>query len=104
VRGGENISPGEIEDVLLLHDTVADAAAVGVPSRQWGEAVGAVVVRTPGSSATADELHDWVSQHLRSSRAPEVIVFRDELPYNDMGKLLRRVLKAELSELGNVEG
>ena len=104
IRGGENISPGEIEDVLLLHGAVADAAAVGVPSLQWGEAVGAVVVRAPGSSPTTDELRDWVSQHLRSSRAPEVIVFRDELPYNDMGKLLRRVLKAELATLGDVEG
>ena len=90
--------------MLLLHGAVAEAAAVGLPSRQWGEAVGAVVVRAPGSSPTADELRDWVAQHLRSSRAPEVIVFRDELPDNDMGKLLRRVLKAELAELGDVEG
>jgi acyl-CoA synthetase (AMP-forming)/AMP-acid ligase II len=104
IRGGENISPGEIEDVLLLHDAVGEAAAIGVPSRQWGEAVGAVIVRAPGSTATTDELRDWVSHHLRSSRAPEIIVFRDELPYNDMGKLLRRVLKAELAALGDVEG
>jgi acyl-CoA synthetase (AMP-forming)/AMP-acid ligase II len=75
-----------------------------VPSRQWGEAVGAVVVRAPGSTASAEELRDWVAQHLRSSRAPEVVVFRDELPYNDMGKLLRRILKAELADLGDVEG
>ena len=103
IRGGENISPGEIEDVLLQHEGVADAAAVGVPSRQWGEAVGAVVVRIPGTDVTSDELHDWVSRHLRSSRAPQVVVFRDELPYNDMGKLLRRVLKAELADLGDDE-
>ncbi len=103
IRGGENISPGEIEDVLLLHDAVAEAAAIGVPSRQWGEAVGAVIVAAPGTSPSADELRDWVAQHLRSSRAPEVVVFRDELPYNDMGKLLRRVLKTELTSLGDVE-
>ena len=104
IRGGENISPGEIEDVLLQHDGVAEAAAIGVPSRQWGEAVGAVVVRAAGSTASPEELRDWVAQHLRSSRAPEVVVFRDELPYNDMGKLLRRILKAELADLGDVEG
>jgi acyl-CoA synthetase (AMP-forming)/AMP-acid ligase II len=103
IRGGENISPGEIEDVLLQHDAVAEAAAIGMPSRQWGEAVGAVVVRAAGSEVSGDELRDWVAQHLRSSRAPEVVVFRDELPYNDMGKLLRRVLKAELASLGDVE-
>lgn len=103
IRGGENISPGEIEDVLLQHDGVADAAAIGVPSVQWGEAVGAVVVRAAGSTATPEELRDWVAHHLRTSRAPEVVVFRDELPYNDMGKLLRRVLKAEIASLGDVE-
>ena len=103
IRGGENISPGEIEDVLLQHDGVADAAAIGVPSVQWGEAVGAVVVRAAGSTATPEELRDWVAHHLRTSRAPELVVFRDELPYNDMGKLLRRVLKAEIASLGDVE-
>ena len=65
--------------------------------------MGAVVVRIPGTDVTSEELHDWVSRHLRSSRAPQVVVFRDELPYNDMGKLLRRVLKAELADLGDDE-
>jgi acyl-coenzyme A synthetase/AMP-(fatty) acid ligase len=52
---------------------------------------------------SVEELRDFVAGHLRSSRAPEHIIFRDELPYNDMGKLLRRVLKAELSHLGDTE-
>jgi cyclohexanecarboxylate-CoA ligase len=104
IRGGENISPGEIEDVLLTHPAVSDAAAIGVPSRQWGEAIGVVVVRAPGATASADELRDWVTQHLRSSRAPEHVEFRDELPYNDMGKLLRRVLRTELASLGDSAG
>ena len=75
-------------------------AAIGLPSRQWGETVGAVVVLSKQGKASEDELKDWVTTHLRSSRSPEYVVFRDELPYNDMGKLLRRVLKAELSHLG----
>jgi acyl-CoA synthetase (AMP-forming)/AMP-acid ligase II len=103
IRGGENISPGEIEDTLLAHPAVAEAAAIGLPSRQWGETIAAVVVRAPGAAVTADELHDWVTQHLRSSRTPETIEFRDELPYNDMGKLLRRVLKSELAHLGDAD-
>lgn len=101
IRGGENMSPGEIEDVLIEHPAVADAAAIGLPSIQWGEKVAAVIVRKQGSDVTDDQLRDWVAQHLRSSRAPEVIVFRDELPYNDMGKLLRRVLRQDLAHLGD---
>jgi acyl-CoA synthetase (AMP-forming)/AMP-acid ligase II len=100
IRGGENISPGEVEETLLAHPAVADVAAIGLPSRQWGETVGAVVVLGADAKVSEDELKDWVTTHLRSSRSPEHVVFRHELPYNDMGKLLRRVLKAELSHLG----
>jgi len=97
VRGGENISPGEIEDVLLEHDSVEDVAVIGIPSDQWGETIAAVVV----GSAAADDLQSLVTDRLRSSRSPDHIVFRDELPYNETGKLLRRVLRAELAELGD---
>ena len=61
----------------------------------------AVIVAKQGAAVTGEELRDWVTQHLRSSRSPEVIEFRDELPYNDMGKLLRRVLRLELAHLGD---
>ncbi|MEO8693111.1 MAG: class I adenylate-forming enzyme family protein [Acidimicrobiales bacterium] len=102
IRGGENMSPGEIEDVLVEHPLVADAAAIGIPDRQWGEKIVAVIVAKQGAQVTGEELRDWVTQHLRSSRSPEVIEFRDELPYNDMGKLLRRVLRLELAHLGDM--
>ncbi len=97
VRGGENMSPGEIEEVLLAHEAVTDAAVVGIPSEQWGEAVAAAVVLRPGREASEAELQEWVTRQLRSSRSPERIVFRAELPYNETGKLLRRVVRAELS-------
>ena len=93
VRGGENISPSEIEEVLLSHDAVIDAAAVAISSVEWGEAVGAVVVLKPDCSATVHELQQLVKARLRSSRVPEKILFLPELPYNETGKLLRRVLK-----------
>ena len=94
VRGGENISPGEIEDVLLDHPDVHDVAVIGVPSDQWGETIGAVVVGT----ANEDDLKAHVTERLRASRSPDTIMYREELPYNDTGKLLRRVLRAELAD------
>lgn len=96
VRGGENLSPGEIEDVLLSHEAVADAAVVGVPDVQWGEVVAAVVVLHGGVDADVEELQAFVRERLRSSRTPQSIEFWHELPYNETGKLLRRVVRAEL--------
>jgi len=97
VRGGENISPGEIEDVLLTHPAVADVAVVAVPDRQWGEAVGAVVVLRESAKAEAPELQSWVRERLRSSRVPAVVRFDTQLPYNETGKVLRRVLKQQFA-------
>ena len=109
VRGGENISPGEIEDVLQAHPSVADVAVLGVPDTEWGETVAAVVVLRPGpagagaSGAASDdgvdaaELQQWVRERLRSTKMPTVVEFRAELPYSPTGKLLRRVLRDELA-------
>jgi acyl-CoA synthetase (AMP-forming)/AMP-acid ligase II len=98
VRGGENISPGEIEDVLAEHPAICEACAVAIPSVQWGEAVGlAVVLRDTTASLTEAEVKDMVRARLRSSRVPEKILFVSDLPYNEMGKLLRRQVKAMLS-------
>ena len=97
VRGGENISPGEIEDVLIGHPAVADAAVVAVPDEQWGEGVGAAIVLKPGATATVAELQELVKRRLRSSRVPQTIVFREALPYNETGKVLRRVIRQEFA-------
>jgi fatty-acyl-CoA synthase len=96
VRGGENLSPGEIEDVLVTHPAVAEAGVIGIPDDEWGETVAAAVVLEPGAEAGVAELQDWVRERLRSSRTPAVVEFRDALPYNETGKLLRRVLRTEL--------
>jgi acyl-CoA synthetase (AMP-forming)/AMP-acid ligase II len=96
VRGGENMSPGEIERVLLDHPGVAEAAVVGLPDAQWGERVVAAVVRIDGAEVTEEELRGWVRSRLRSSRMPERISFVPRLPYNEMGKLLRRVVRSQL--------
>jgi acyl-CoA synthetase (AMP-forming)/AMP-acid ligase II len=99
VRGGENMSPGEIEDVLTTHPDVDDAAVFGVPHSEWGEMVVAAVVLAEGATVSEAELQDWVRRQLRSSKTPEHIVFREDLPYNELGKLLRRALKVELTEV-----
>jgi acyl-CoA synthetase (AMP-forming)/AMP-acid ligase II len=95
VRGGENISPGQIEDVLRSHPAVADVAIIGLPDREWGERVVAIVV--PQADANADALRQWVRERLRSTRTPEEIHFRASLPYSETGKLLRRILKQNFS-------
>ena len=96
VRGGENISPGEIEDVLRGHPSVADVAVLGLPCDTWGEKVAAAVVCRDGPG---DEvaLYAHVRARLRSTKTPEAWFFRAELPYSETGKLLRRALKAELA-------
>ncbi len=94
VRGGENISPGEIEDVLLTHPAIADAAAVAVPSVEWGEGIGIALTVRPGHEAPGeDEIKQLIRARLRSSRVPDRILVVDALPYNEMGKLLRREIK-----------
>jgi acyl-CoA synthetase (AMP-forming)/AMP-acid ligase II len=97
VRGGENISPGEIENALAEHPAVAEAAVVGVADPEWGERVEAVVVAAPGTLVLESELQEWVRERLRSTRVPAHIHEWTELPFNDTGKLLRRTLRDELN-------
>jgi acyl-CoA synthetase (AMP-forming)/AMP-acid ligase II len=98
VRGGENMSPGEIEDVLLTHPAVADACACAVPSVEWGEAVGVALVLRDGQQAPDEsEIKELIRARLRSSRVPDKVAIVSELPYNEMGKLLRREVKKILA-------
>jgi acyl-CoA synthetase (AMP-forming)/AMP-acid ligase II len=96
IRGGENIAPAEIEDVLIEHPTVAEAVVVGIPDDEWGQRIVAFVVPVAQESPDATELQAWVRNRLRSSRTPDVILFRDELPRTSTGKLLRRSLVQQL--------
>jgi long-chain acyl-CoA synthetase len=96
VRGGENISPGEIEDVVRTHPNVEDVAAVAVKDIEWGEAVGLVIVAS--SPIEDDEIIKLVRTKLRSSRVPSIIKYMDELPYNETGKLLRRVIRDNFAD------
>jgi acyl-CoA synthetase (AMP-forming)/AMP-acid ligase II len=97
IRGGENIAPAEIEDVLVEHPAVRDCVVVGPEDPEWGQIIVAVVVPAEGAAPDADELRAHVRAHLRGSRTPDRIVFRDELPTNATGKVLRRQLVDELT-------
>jgi len=97
IRGGENIAPAEIEDVLVEHPHVHDCAVVGAEDPEWGQIIVAVVVPAPGSTPDAEDLRSFVRGQLRGSRTPDKVVFRDELPTNATGKVLRRELVTELN-------
>lgn len=92
IRGGENIAPAEIEDVLVTCPGIVEAAVIGLPDTEWGQRLVAVVV---GEGEQAG-IRQWVADRLRSSKTPDTIVFRTELPKTETGKLLRRSLLAEL--------
>jgi len=94
ISGGMNIYPAEIEAVLEQHPEIYDAAVFGIPSQDWGEAVHATVVRSPGSSLTGEEITAFAREHLASYKVPRSVEFTDELPRTGSGKLLKRQLRA----------
>jgi acyl-CoA synthetase (AMP-forming)/AMP-acid ligase II len=97
IRGGENIAPAEIEEVLLAHPAVVEACVVGVADDTWGQRIVAAVVLGDQRSATEDELRDAVRSKLRSSKTPEQILFRDHLPHTETGKMLRRLVAEDIA-------
>ncbi|MCW2916725.1 MAG: lcfB11 [Actinomycetia bacterium] len=92
IRGGENIAPAEVEDALLRHAAVREAAVVGLPDEEWGERIAAFVVTHDGTEVDVETLRSWVRSLLRGSKTPDVVIFQDALPYTPTGKLLRREL------------
>jgi len=97
IKGGENIAPREIDEVLLRHPAVLDAAAVGIPDRHYGQEIMACVIVRQGRQCTKDELRDFCERELGRFKAPKVIRFVDELPRGPSGKVQRLKL-AELAE------
>ncbi|MDP6549612.1 MAG: AMP-binding protein, partial [Dehalococcoidia bacterium] len=96
-RGGEMVSPEEVEQVLMAHPQVADAAIIGVPDEEWGEEIRAVIVVRAGG-VTEEELERHCQQRLASFKRPRSVVFVDELPRNVMGKVLKRDLRAQYGQ------
>lgn len=98
IRGGENISPAEIEDVLAEHPDVREVAVVGADDPEWGQVIVAVVVPASGDEPDVEDLRAFVRGKLRGSRTPDRVVFRSELPTNATGKVLRRELVSQLND------
>jgi long-chain acyl-CoA synthetase len=96
IKGGENISPREIEDAFYDHPAIAEICVVGVPDDTYGENIVAVVALKPGEQATADELLAHAAQSITRFKLPCRIVFRDTLPRNPNGKIDRKVLRGEI--------
>jgi acyl-CoA synthetase (AMP-forming)/AMP-acid ligase II/carbon monoxide dehydrogenase subunit G len=92
VSGGENVFPQEVEDLLVRHEAVAEAAALGVEDKEFGQRLKAFVVLEDGKKASEDDLKGYVKQNLARYKVPREIVFLDELPRNATGKVLKREL------------
>ena len=98
IRGGENISPEEVENALYSHPAVEEAAVIGIPDPEWGQQPRAVVVLKKEKTATADELIEYCRERLASFKRPRSVVFVDELPRTSTGKVLKRTLREQYGQ------
>jgi acyl-CoA synthetase (AMP-forming)/AMP-acid ligase II len=97
IRGGENISPAEVEAVLHTHPAIEEAAIIGLPDVDWGEQVMAIVVPKADSPLRAEEVIDWCHQRLASFKKPAIVQFVSALPRNALGKVLRQELRQKFA-------
>jgi acyl-CoA synthetase (AMP-forming)/AMP-acid ligase II len=98
IRGGENIYPAEIEDIIHKYPGVAEAAVVGAPDPVYGENVVAYVVAREGTQLQDQDIINHVKQHTSSFKAPSKVYFTDELPKSPVGKILRRDLRDRIAK------
>ena len=99
VTGGENVYPAEVERVLFQHSRVKDAAGIGIKDKEWGERVIAVVVPGEGQRATEEEILSFCSERLAGYKRPRQVAFVEELPKNQLGKVLYKELRNRVDHL-----
>jgi long-chain acyl-CoA synthetase len=92
IRGGFNVYPREVEEVLMTHEAVSLAAVVGVPHESHGEEIKAFVILEEGASVTEDELREWAKEQMAGYKYPRIIQFAKDLPMTSTGKILKREL------------
>jgi fatty-acyl-CoA synthase len=93
ISGGENIYPAEVEDALLYHPGIAEAAVIGVPDDRWGEVGRAIVVTRPGAEADEEAILSFLGGRLARYKIPKSVVFTQELPKSGAGKILKPELR-----------
>jgi long-chain acyl-CoA synthetase len=93
IRGGFNVYPREVEEVLMTHPAVSLAAVVGVPDDQYGEEVKAFVIKAPGATESEADLVEWAREQMAAHKYPRQVEFRESLPMNATGKILKRELR-----------
>jgi acyl-CoA synthetase (AMP-forming)/AMP-acid ligase II len=98
IRGGENISPEEVENALYAHPAVEEVAVIGVTDPEWGQEPRAVVALKKGETATSEELMEFCRERLASFKRPRSVVFIDALPRTSTGKILKRVLREQYGQ------
>ncbi len=99
IRGGENIYPKEIEDFIYTYPKVQDVQVIGVPDKAYGEEIMACVIKKPGEDCTADEIKDYVREHMAKHKTPKYVVFVDSFPMNAAGKILKYKMRDDAKKL-----
>jgi long-chain acyl-CoA synthetase len=94
IRGGYNVYPREIEEILYQHPAVREAAVIGIPDPLYGQEVGAAVALTEGATATAEDLREYVRERVAAYKYPRHVWFLDELPKGPTGKILKRQIQS----------
>ncbi|HEY0050638.1 MAG TPA: long-chain fatty acid--CoA ligase [Pyrinomonadaceae bacterium] len=95
IRGGYNVYPRELEEIIMTHPAVSLVAVIAVPDERLGEEVKAFIVRKPGATLTEEEMIEWCKKQFAANKYPRHIEFRDELPVGNTGKILKRALREE---------
>jgi acyl-CoA synthetase (AMP-forming)/AMP-acid ligase II len=98
ISGGSNVYPREVEEVLLEHPAVSEAAVIGVPDPEWGESVKAVLVLAPDSEVTGEEIIAYCRERMAPYKRPKSVSFVEELPKSSIDKVLKRALREKFVE------
>jgi long-chain acyl-CoA synthetase len=99
IRGGYNVYPREVEELLYEHPAIREAAVLAVPHPEWGEEIGAAVVLEPGAEADPAEISAWVRERIAAYKYPRVVWFLDELPKGPTGKIVKREIDVPAAEV-----
>ncbi|MDY6881208.1 MAG: long-chain-fatty-acid--CoA ligase [Desulfatiglans sp.] len=98
IRGGENISPEEVENVLYSHPKVEEAAVIGIPDTEWGQVPRAIIVLKEGDAASAEEIMEYCRSELAGFKRPRSVVFIDSLPRSSVGKVLKKEIRKKYGQ------